>query len=277
MTNKDIVLATLGQAEKPICDDCVSKRSQVRPRQAVNQICSSLGRQGILRREKVPCGDCGKRKLTSIIVQCPPASLPPVREPRLASLIRETGETSVNISINLDGTGRYEVDTGNGFLDHMISQVARHGLIDITLKARGDVHTGWHHLVEDVAIMLGRAFREALGEARGIRRMGHAIVPLDEALALVAVDCSGRPHAAVETTLDDTMVETLPGDLIRHFLESFAVEGRISLHAKVLAGVSPHHKAEALCKALARALRDALEPDPRAPGQVPSTKGTIDS
>jgi imidazoleglycerol-phosphate dehydratase len=105
--------------------------------------------------------------------------------------------------------------------------------------------------------------------------MGNAIVPLDEALALVAVDCGGRPHAAVETTLDDTMVETLPGDLIRHFLESFAVEGRISLHAKVLAGVSPHHKAEALCKALARALRDALEPDPRAPEQVPSTKGII--
>jgi imidazoleglycerol-phosphate dehydratase len=193
----------------------------------------------------------------------------------VASLVRETGETSVTISINLDGTGLYQVDTGNGFLDHMVGQVARHGLIDITLTARGDVHTGWHHLVEDVAIMLGRAFRQAVGEARGIRRMGHAIVPLDEALALVAVDCGGRPHAAVETTLDDTMVETLPGDLIRHFLESFAVEGRISLHAKVLAGVSPHHKAEALFKALARALRDALEPDPRAPEQVPSTKGTI--
>ena len=185
--------------------------------------------------------------------------------PRKASLERKTGETSVSVSINLDGQGEYDVETGNGFLDHMVSQIARHGLIDITLRATGDVHTGWHHLVEDVGIMLGRAFREALGDGRGIRRMGHAIVPLDEALALVAV----------ETTLDGTMVETLSGDLVGHFLESFAMEGKISLHAKILAGVSPHHKAEALCKALARALRDAVELDPRASQQVPSTKGTI--
>ena len=197
------------------------------------------------------------------------------KEARTASLDRKTGETSVSVSINLDGQGEYEVATGNGFLDHMVSQISRHGLIDITLHAQGDIHTGWHHLVEDVGIMLGRAFREALGEGRGIRRMGHAIVPLDEALALVAVDCGGRSYAAVDTTLEDTMVETLSGDLIGHFLESFASEGRISLHAKVLAGVSPHHKAEALCKALARALRDAIEPDPRAGEQVPSTKGTI--
>jgi imidazoleglycerol-phosphate dehydratase len=194
---------------------------------------------------------------------------------RTASLQRKTGETSINIFVNLDGQGRYDVVTGNGFLDHMIGQIARHGLIDITLEAKGDVHTGWHHLVEDVGIMLGRAFREALGDGLGIRRMGHAIVPLDESLALVAVDCGGRSHAVVETTLDDVMVETLSGDLVGHFLESFANEGKISLHAKVLAGVSPHHKAEALCKALAKSLRDAVEPDPRAPLQIPSTKGTI--
>ena len=194
---------------------------------------------------------------------------------RTASLERKTGETSVSVAINLDGQGDYDVDTGNGFLDHMVSQIARHGLIDITLHAQGDVHTGWHHLVEDVGIMLGRAFRQALGDGRGIRRMGHAIVPLDEALALVAVDCGGRAYASVETTLDDTMVETLSGDLVGHFLESFAIEGKINLHAKVLAGVSPHHKAEALCKALARALRDAVELDPRGGQQVPSTKGTI--
>ena len=194
---------------------------------------------------------------------------------RTASLERKTGETSVSVYINLDGQGQYDVATGNGFLDHMVSQIARHGLIDITLKAQGDVQTGWHHLVEDVGIMLGRAFREALGDGKGIRRMGHAIVPLDEALALVAVDCGGRGYAALETTLDDTMVETLSGDLVGHFLESFANEGRINLHAKVLAGVSPHHKAEALCKALARALRDAVELDPRGGQQVPSTKGTI--
>ena len=201
--------------------------------------------------------------------------LPAIAAARTASLDRKTGETSISVFINLDGQGAYDVNTGNGFLDHMVSQVARHGLIDITLQAEGDVQTGWHHLVEDVAIMLGRVFRQALGDARGIRRMGHAIVPLDEALALVAVDCSGRGYATVETTLDDAMVESLPGDLIGHFLESFALESKINLHAKVLAGVSPHHKAEALCKALAKALRDAVEPDPRAAQQVPSTKGTI--
>ncbi|PKB78724.1 MAG: imidazoleglycerol-phosphate dehydratase [SAR202 cluster bacterium Io17-Chloro-G9] len=194
---------------------------------------------------------------------------------RAASLERTTGETEISISVNLDGQGQYDVDTGNGFLDHMVSQIARHGLFDITLRAKGDVHTGWHHLVEDVAIMLGRTFHQALGEPVGIRRMGHAIVPLDETLAQVTVDWSGRPYAVVETTLEGVMVETLPGDLVRHFLESFAIEGKINLHAKVLTGESPHHKAEALCKALARALRDAVEPDPRAPSQVPSTKGTL--
>ncbi len=196
---------------------------------------------------------------------------------RTATLNRETAETQIALTVNLDGQGKYEVDTGNGFLDHMVSQIARHGLFDITLHATGDVHVGWHHLVEDVGILLGRAFNEALGEVRGIRRMGHAIVPLDETLVMVALDLSGRSYAVVETTLDDTMVETLSGDLVRHFFESFALEGRINLHAKVLTGISPHHKAEALCKALARALRDAVEYDPRAGGQVPSTKGTLDS
>ena len=195
--------------------------------------------------------------------------------PRTATLERATAETSISVSVNLDGAGRCNVATGNGFLDHMVSQVSRHGLFDIDLQAQGDTHVGWHHLVEDTAIMLGRAFAQALGEPRGIRRMGHAIVPLDETLVMVAVDWSGRPYTAVDTTLDNTMVETLSGDLIAHFLESFAIEARINLHAKVLAGVSPHHKAEALCKALARALRDAVEPDPRAPGQIPSTKGTL--
>lgn len=194
---------------------------------------------------------------------------------RTTTLNRATGETEIQLTLNLDGNGIYNVDTGNGFLDHMISQISRHGLIDITLKANGDLHTGWHHLVEDVGITLGRAFNQAIGDARGIRRMGHAIVPLDETLTQVALDCSGRGYAVIETTLDDSTVETLPGSLIRHFFESFALEAKINLHAKVLTGIDPHHKAEALCKALARALRDALEPDPRNPQAVPSTKGTL--
>jgi len=206
-----------------------------------------------------------------------PAVQEEIQMARTASLQRTTGETSISVTVNLDGQGQYEVETGNGFLDHMVSQIARHGLFDITLKAQGDLNVGWHHLVEDVAIMLGRAFNQALGEVRGIRRMGYAIVPLDEALARVVVDCGGRPYAVVNTGLDGQMVETLSGDLIGHFLESFATEAKMNLHAEVLAGVSPHHKAEALCKALARALRDAVELDPRAAQQVPSTKGTLDA
>ena len=159
----------------------------------------------------------------------------------------------------------------------MVSQIARHGLFDITLHAVGDKYVGWHHLVEDVAIMLGRAFNQAIGEVKGIRRMGHSMAPLDETLARVVVDCSGRPYAVVNTGLDGVMVETLSGDLVGHFLESFALEGRINMHADILAGVSPHHKAEALCKALGRAMRDAVEIDPRSLGQIPSTKGTLDA
>ena len=194
---------------------------------------------------------------------------------RTAKIERKTSETDIKLTMRLDGTGVYDVDTANGFLDHMVSQISRHGLIDIDLKAKGDIHVGWHHLVEDVAITLGRAFNEALGDARGIRRMGHAIVPLDETLAMVALDCSGRGYAVIDTTLDDIMVETLPGALVKHFLESFALEGKINLHAQIMAGVSPHHKDEALCKALARSLRAALEPDPRSPSDIPSTKGTL--
>ena len=204
-----------------------------------------------------------------------PPKKPAAIKRRTANIERKTSETEISLRLNLDGTGAYDVDTGNGFLDHMVSQISRHGLIDINLRAKGDLHTGWHHLVEDVAITLGRAFNQALGEARGIRRMGHAMVPLDETLAMVALDCSGRGYAVIETTLDDAMVETLPGALVKHFFEPFALEGKINLHAQIMTGVSPHHKAEALCKALARSLRDALEPDPRAASQIPSTKGTL--
>ncbi len=195
--------------------------------------------------------------------------------PRQAKVERNTKETSISLSLNIDGQGEYDVKTGNGMLDHLIAQLSRHGLIDITLHAQGDLETGWHHLVEDTGLTLGRAFREALGDGTGIRRMGHAYVPLDETLALVAVDLSGRPYSVVDLDLEKQTAETLPGDLVEHLLESFAAEARINLHARVLAGVNAHHKAEATFKALAKALRSAAEPDPRAPGSVPSTKGTI--
>lgn len=196
-------------------------------------------------------------------------------EPRQAKLERSTKETTISLSLNIDGQGEYDVKTGNGMLDHLVAQLSRHGLIDITLHAQGDLETGWHHLVEDTGLTLGRAFREALGDGTGIRRMGHAYVPLDETLAFVAVDLSGRPYSVVDLDLDKQTAETLPGDLVEHLLESFAAEARINLHAKVLTGVNGHHKAEATFKALAKALRAAAEPDPRATGAVPSTKGTI--
>ena len=196
-------------------------------------------------------------------------------ESRQATIERNTGETRISLSLTLDGGGQYDISTGNGMLDHLLGQLSRHGLFDLSLRAEGDLSTGWHHLVEDTGIALGRAFREALGEGVGIHRMGHAFVPLDEALVMVAVDLSGRSHAALELSLGQEMVESLPGDLVGHFLESFATEARITLHAKTLSGVDPHHKAEALFKALAKALRYAVELAPRAVGQIPSTKGTI--
>ena len=194
---------------------------------------------------------------------------------RKAQLQRETGETRVTVELALDGTGLYEINTGNGMLDHLLAQLARHGLFDLTLQAQGDLHTGWHHLVEDVGIGLGRAFQETVGEGRGIVRMASAMVPLDEALAQVVVDISGRGFAVVETGLSGEKVEELPSDLVRHFLETFAVQARITLHARVLSGVNDHHKAEALFKALARALAAAVQIDPRRGEDVPSTKGTI--
>ena len=195
---------------------------------------------------------------------------------RTATIDRQTRETHCRLTIDLDGQGAYEVATGNGMLDHLVSQLSRHSLIDISLQAEGDLETGWHHLVEDTGITLGRGLREALGDGTGIRRMGHALVPLDETLAMVAVDLSGRSYACLDIDLSGEMVETLPGDLVRHLLESFAIEAKMNLHARILAGLNAHHKAEGLFKALARALRDAVELDPRALGQVPSTKGTID-
>lgn len=161
-------------------------------------------------------------------------------------------------------------------LDHLVGQLSRHGLLDVEVQATGDsAQTGWHHTVEDCGIAFGRAFAAAVGEGTGIRRMGHALVPLDEALAQVAIDLSGRGYAQVDLGISGVTIADLPGDLVRHFLESFAIEARVTLHVKVLAGVNAHHKAEAAFKALAKAIRDAIEVDDRATGQVPSTKGTI--
>ena len=194
---------------------------------------------------------------------------------RTSRLSRETAETRVSVELNLDGQGDYKVDTGNGMFDHLLAQLSRHGLIDLNVSAQGDTQVGWHHLVEDVAISLGRALAEAVGDAAGITRMAHSYVPLDEALALTVVDFGGRGYAVIDAELSDSDLGGLPGDLINHFLESLAREGRFNLHVRLLAGVNGHHKAEAIFKSLARALRAALAPDARLGGRVPSTKETI--
>ncbi|MEE9198787.1 MAG: imidazoleglycerol-phosphate dehydratase HisB [Dehalococcoidia bacterium] len=196
---------------------------------------------------------------------------------RKATLERETSETKVSVELNLDGTGQSQVGTGISMLDHMLSQLARHGRFDLKVSATAGNDPDGHHVVEDVAIVLGRALGQALGDRKGIVRMAHAAVPLDEALALVAVDFSGRGYAVVDTPFSAEMVGDLLPDMARHFLETLALEGRFNLHAKFLAGINDHHKIEALFKALARALDAATRLDPRIAGQVPSTKGVIET
>ncbi len=195
---------------------------------------------------------------------------------RSATVSRKTNETEVRVRLTLDGRGRYTIDTGIGFLDHMLTHIARHGLFDLEVQARGDVGVDAHHTVEDVAIALGRAFGDALGERRGIVRMADASVPMDEALASVAVDIGGRGYAVVQAEFSGQMVGQVDVDLIPHFIMTLAQEARMNIHAQVLYGNNDHHKAEGLFKALARALDRATRLDPRLEDQVPSTKGVIE-
>lgn len=197
-------------------------------------------------------------------------------DPRSASVDRRTHETHVQLELRIDGTGAAEVATGLPFLDHMLDAFARHGVFDLTVRAEGDLAVEAHHTIEDVGIALGRAVNQALGERRGIVRTGHAYVPLDEALGFVAIDCGGRGYAVVEAPLAGETVGGVDADMFRHFLESFAVEARVNLHARVAAGVNGHHKVEALFKALGRALDAATRLDPRLGEQIPSTKGVVD-
>ena len=193
---------------------------------------------------------------------------------RTASLSRKTNETDVRIELDLDGSGQHDIDTGVGFLDHMLTHIAVHGLFDLTVKATGDLHIDVHHTVEDVALVLGSAFDQALGDRAGIVRMASFYAPMDETLALVALDLSGRPYAVMDAEWGQVPVGDIPTSLFTHFFESFAVTARCNLHARVLYGRDDHHKAEALFKALARSLDTATQLDSRR-SSVPSTKGTL--
>jgi imidazoleglycerol-phosphate dehydratase len=196
---------------------------------------------------------------------------------RTSTLHRHTHETDIRLSLSLDGAGRHDVQTGIGFLDHLLTHIAVHGLFDLTVQASGDLHVDPHHTIEDTALVLGQAFNEALADRKGIVRMGSAYVPMDEALAFVAVDFSGRPYAVVQAEWHSPAIGQFPTSLIPHFLESFATAARANVHARVLYGRDDHHQAEALFKALGRALDSATGVDPRRAGEVPSTKGTLSS
>lgn len=195
---------------------------------------------------------------------------------RKATVDRNTNESTISVSLNIDGTGQYDIKTDVGFLKHMLEQISKHGLIDLSVTAKGDIETGTHHTIEDTAITLGRAISKALGDRRGIIRMADQTCPLDEALTRVAIDMSGRGYAVIDMGGNNNIGE-FPLDLARHFFESIAIEGKFCLHIKVLNGSNEHHVIESAFKAFARALRSAVTIDEKAPTQIPSTKGTISS
>ena len=194
---------------------------------------------------------------------------------RRSNISRTTGETKIELALDIDGTGKHEITTGVPFFDHMLTQIAVHGLFDLKLHAQGDLEIDPHHTIEDTGLALGQAFREALGDRRGIVRMASAYCPMDESLALVAVDFSGRPYTVVQAEWNAPYIGGVPVTLFPHFLESFALEARCNLHARILYGRDDHHQAEAIFKALARAMNAAVQIDPRRVGVVPSSKGVL--
>ncbi len=194
---------------------------------------------------------------------------------RKATITRQTAETDISVEIALDGTGRYDNQTGIGFFDHMLDQLARHSLIDMTIRCAGDRHIDDHHSVEDVGIALGQALSAALGDKTGIRRYGACLLPMDDALVRTALDLSGRPFLIWNLPLPTPKIGTFDSELVREFFQAFSTHGGITLHVDALHGINSHHIAEAAFKSMARALRDAVEPDPRRADAVPSTKGAL--
>ena len=194
---------------------------------------------------------------------------------RTAEITRNTAETKITVRVNLDGTGQAKLATGIGFFDHMLDQIARHGLIDLDIQAQGDLHIDGHHTVEDVGITLGQAVYKAAGDKKGIRRYGHAYVPLDEALSRVVIDFSGRPGLVMNVPFKSGMIGTFDSQLAHEFFQGFANHAFVTLHIDNLRGENAHHQCETVFKAFARALRFALELDPRSAGTIPSTKGSL--
>ena len=196
-------------------------------------------------------------------------------KPRIAKVERNTNETRISVEVNLDGTGRAELATGVPFLDHMLDQLARHGMLDLMVRAQGDLHIDAHHTVEDIGITLGLAVKSALGDKKGLVRFGHAYAPLDEALSRVVIDLSGRPGLEFHVPFTRAMIGAFDVDLTHEFFQGFANHALVTLHVDNLRGQNAHHQAETVFKAFARALRMAIAPDARAAGVIPSTKGTL--
>ena len=196
-------------------------------------------------------------------------------EARTATVSRDTAETKITVTLNLDGTGQSKLATGIGFFDHMLDQIARHGLIDLDVQCKGDLHIDGHHTVEDVGICIGQAVRQAVGDKKGLTRYGHSYVPLDEALSRVVVDFSGRPGLALNAQFTAGMIGQLDTQLIHEFFQGFVNHAHVTLHIDNLKGINAHHQAETIFKAFGRALRMALTPDPRMASTVPSTKGVL--
>jgi imidazoleglycerol-phosphate dehydratase len=194
---------------------------------------------------------------------------------RQAEITRRTAETDIAVRLDLDGTGACDVETGVGFFDHMLHQLGRHALIDLHVRCAGDTHIDDHHTVEDVGIALGQALGRAVGDKRGIRRYGSCLLPMDDALVRAALDLSGRPYLAWDVAFTAPAIKSFDTELVREFFQAFSTHGGITLHVDALRGVNAHHVAEAAFKAVARALRDALEADPRQAEAIPSTKGTL--
>ncbi|WP_138465130.1 imidazoleglycerol-phosphate dehydratase HisB [Poseidonocella sp. HB161398] len=194
---------------------------------------------------------------------------------RQATITRKTAETDISLTVDLDGTGNYDVKTGVGFFDHMLDQLARHSLVDLTLRAEGDLHIDDHHTVEDCGIAIGQALAKAVGDKKGILRYGACLLPMDDALVRAALDLSGRPFLVWNVDFPTQKIGTFDTELVREFFQALATHGGITLHVDCLHGVNSHHIAEAAFKAVARALRDALETDPRKADAIPSTKGML--
>ena len=208
-------------------------------------------------------------------IETAPPSADASFDARVAEVTRHTAETQITARVNLDGTGAAKLHTGIGFFDHMLDQIARHGLIDLDIDAKGDLHIDGHHTVEDVGITLGQAVAKAVGDKKGIRRYGHAYVPLDEALSRVVIDFSGRPGLEMHVPFTSGMIGSFDSQLAFEFFQGFANHAFVTLHIDNLKGANAHHQCETVFKAFARALRAALELDPRSAGMIPSTKGSL--